>query len=98
MSSQSPRRTLVLAALLAVLAVPALQAQPLTVPSMDNWLSRLWSHVEVLFEKEGASIDPDGRNAAPPAPPSTGGDAGVSIDPDGIHAAGGEGVIAGPKS
>lgn len=97
MSSQSPRRTLVIAVLLAVLAAPALTAQPLTVPSVDDWLARLWSHVAGLFEKAGVSIDPDGVNPTPPPPPSSGGDAGVSIDPDGIHAAGGEEVITNPN-
>ena len=103
MSLQSPRRTLAVAVLLAVLAIPALPAQPLpaglhgaSVPSLDHLLTRLWSYVEGLFEKEGASIDPDGRNSAPPAP-GTGGDEGASIDPDGIHAAGGEGAITNPN-
>lgn len=103
MSTHSPRRIIVVAVLCAVLAVAALPAQPLpvgagsaAVPSLDNLLARLWSYVDALFEKEGASLEPGGSESTPPAP-GQGGDAGVSIDPDGIHEAGGEGVITDPN-
>jgi hypothetical protein len=105
MSTFSPRRTLVIAVLLALVATAALPAQPLTpgalnasVPSLGSLLSRLWSLVDSLFEKEGSSIDPFGSNPAPPAPSTGGqGDAGMTIDPDGANVGGGFGVIANPN-
>jgi hypothetical protein len=98
MSLQSPRRAFVIAVLLTLLAAPALMAQPLAVPSLDHWLNRLWTYVDGLFEKEGASLDPSGSNPAPTPPASGGqGEAGMTIDPDGANVAPGVGVIANPN-
>jgi hypothetical protein len=105
MSTFSPRRTVLIAVLLALVATAALPAQPLTpgvrnasVPFPDSLLARLWSVVVGVFEKEGASLDPSGSNPAPPAPSTGGqGDAGMTIDPDGANVSGGIGVIANPN-
>ena len=84
-------RCLAAALVLALLAAGAAQARSLqSSPGSLGFLDTLWQWLTsrytpgltAIWEKEGGSMDPDGRTSRPsPPPPTT--DAGGEMDPNG---------------
>jgi len=92
MRSTSPRRKIVLVAVLFLLTTtpwasagswhgsdhPAMSSDEIVIP---DFLSRAWRLLAGIWTKEGCNIDPDGRCQPAPAPLPT--KEGCHIDPSG---------------